>query len=280
MMKKWNEYKNWTNRKKKGALIAVAALGSLALITGGVIAKYTTQNKREAQMIAAEFHISSNYLSEEGGEYRVSDWGNHGIDIQLYNYETENIALISKEAIEYEVTPVEDWNVTVIDSEGKQVDKTDKGTYLLSDLDENNELKVNQTIHLEYDGDEQVPEAVRVTVKTRNPYMKTLTADFSLYGVNKPQYTLTESDDKHYYTLTVYTNDYEDGIKVIWDETVSPDNTNPVMANWEDGSEYETLNVNSYETYELIFVKNTSKTILHQLVESDDGTSVTIKAGE
>ena len=270
MMLNGKDRKKEYNTRNRRLLIVLAAILLLTLTTGGLIAKYTTQNKREAQMIAADFHISSNYLTAEGGNYTVSDWGNHGIDIQLYNYETENIALVAKEDIYYKVTAEEGWNVSVKTSDDAEVTPTD-GTYRMpggGDAEQHN----FQTIHLEYIGESTPPDNVTVTVETTDPYVKKLTAKFILHGLKVPDYKI--EDKGNYCLITIHTNDYEDGIAIKWNEKFSPDNTNPKMAAWSDANREkgETLSVESYETYELIFVKNTDD---KYSTKTGNGTTVT-----
>ena len=61
-------------------------------------------------MISAQFHMTSDYLEEDGKNidntdavYDITDWSS-GFDILLYNYEKENLALIAADDIQYDVS--------------------------------------------------------------------------------------------------------------------------------------------------------------------------------
>lgn len=275
-MEKRNDRKRKHSRRNRRLLIVLAVFLLLALTTGGLIARYTTQNKKEAQMKAADFHVSSDYLDEtsKNAEYKVSDWGNHGIEIQLYNYEKENLALIAQENISYVIeTDYTNWDVKITDSQN-ETEVSENQVCTLSGDGENRKI---QKICLAYKGEGE-PSPVAVTVRTTAPYEKVLTAKFELVGKKLPDYSI---EDKGTYCLvTIHSNDYENGITIEWDaDKFSPDNTNPQMSLWKDTDLKNTLSVQSYHTYELIFFENKA---VDYSEKQGTGTTISVpeKAGE
>ena len=60
----------------------------------------------------------------------------------------------------------------------------------------------------------------------------------------------------NYVKVTINTNNYYGDLKVSWNEDFSPDNTHPMMKNWNDSTKTGTLSVAEQNSYELIFFKN------------------------
>ena len=269
MMKKHKEER----QKDKKSIFLFLLLGGVgfASVSGGLVARYVSQNKNQAEMIASGFYISSNYLEDETGDAiatnYVSDWGTHGIDIVLYNYEKENAALIAEDDITYQVsTDGSGWNISVKNVDNSKAALIDGNYVFPSD----GETRQSQVLSLEYDG-EALPKEVTVTLKTSAPYVKTLAAKFILKQYDLPEYTI--EDCGNYCKITVFTNDYDNALKIEWDaKKYSPDNTNPYMATWKDTSSSESIAVESNHTYELLFVKNAEIRF-----DTKNGTGSTIK---
>lgn len=235
-----------TKRGKQVAALSVL-LVLLALI-GGVAAKYITNNHTKAEMLSSGFHISSNYLEETNVTYDVTDWGDHGITIQLFNFEKENVAQVSEHDITYKVTVPTGWKVDVTDTIGTTIAASgdaytlalDKGTHILKAA---------------YIGEGTPTSPVTVTVTTTAPYAKELTATFNLDAKTLPEYEVKDMGD--YIVLSVYSNDYKGDIKIDWKAVnYSPDTTNDYMKDWKDSNPTEYLTVEENTTYELIFVEN------------------------
>ncbi len=264
MMEKRIDRKRKRSRRNRRLLIILAVILLLVVTTGGLIARYMTQNKREAQMLAADFYISSDYLKDTAGDpIKASDWGDNQIKFQIYNYHQENLALIASEDITYEIILDNDaWSVESVTVDGKDVELTD-GEYTLPG---DGITPKTHVVTLNYDASKIAADGsggnVGVTVRTTAPYEKELSGKFELIGMTKPSYKI--KDMGTYHLVTIESNDYFNKISVRWNpEKFSPDNTNPVMGTWKDtykdgesGFRTESFDAEPYHVYELIFVEN------------------------
>jgi hypothetical protein len=248
------------NAKKRNLILLVVA-GLLVSTASGLLARYVSSNRRDAQMISAQFHISSNYLEEtdKNASYTIADWGD-GLDIMLYNYEKENIDQIAADVITYQVE-VTNGSCQVKNQNGSTVAAADSSGgseyYTIS----GGTTRTSQSLHI-------VPTegATNTTVKviTTAPFQKTLQASFTFTNKKKPTYTWEEITEQNYVLLTISTNDYSGTMTVTWDSAkLSPDNTDTIMRDWVDtkSSSGETFTAEANTTYELIFVKNTVENI-------------------
>ncbi len=222
-------------------LVAIVALSVGAI---GVWAKYISERRQEAVIQAQKFHFSSNYLKTTSVNYDVYDWA-EGIQIELYNYEVENEALVTSGKIEYEVTAqgfssiVKRGDVEINKNGTKYTFLEGKGVHSLTLIPNNENLKKG--------------DVVTVTVTTTAPYKRELTATFTLASERSYTYEVARVTDEHgdYYKLTLLTNQFEGELDFKWDQKVLPDNTNELMRNWTKTS--GSARVNKFTTYELIF---------------------------
>ena len=226
--------------KNKRLVIAAGAL-LLVAATGTLLARYISSNQQRAEMLSSDFRISSNYLTEDGATYNVTDTGN-GVQFSLFNYEKENVALVSSEPIQYTVK-ADGWLVTV--KSGDVVQQANNGVYTIAA-----DGRQTHTILLSGGAGNEV----EVTVKTTSPYVTELSATFHLIGKTQPDYQVDDAGT--YVVVTIHSNDYSGAVKVKWTEDFSPDNTNPVMAGWKDSAVPGNMTVTAHTTYTLIFVKN------------------------
>ncbi len=229
--------KRYRSRKKWLWLFLPAVL--VCILAGGVLARYTSDNQKQEEMKSSDFHLTSDLLEEEGASYDVTDWRS-GIDILLYNYEKENVALIAGDDISYTV------NV--------------KGQWVLSDPNngvfKKNADRTSQTLHLTPGTDVKAGDTVTVTVTTTAPYIKTLSATFTVASDRSPSYTVKDQSDGTV-LLTIQANDYSGNITVKWNAgQLDPDSTNADMASWSDASGQGTLAAEDNTTYQLLFFKN------------------------
>ena len=205
-------------------------------------------------MISAQFHVSSDYLTEEGSSYDITDWQN-GFEIQLYNYEKENTALISEDAITYEVS--------LSDTKKWKTNKSN-GTIVKSDEPQSQSIEIIPTSAGEND-------SVKVTVEITKPFTKTLSATFMLKGKSQPNYTITDNGDGSV-LVTIQSNSYSGDFTVNWnEERYAPDNTNPLMTEWKNSS--QTITVQKNTTYELLFFKKSVESIN---TTSGSGTTISL----
>jgi len=228
-------------------LIACAVI----LAAVGVLVKGISNRVREGKG-ADRVHISSNYLEEDSGaSYTVADWGD-GFDILLFNYEREDIAMISEVDMTYKIT-AKHAAVSVKKQNGDEVTATEDGTYSFA-LET---AAAYHVLHVMPYVDEGASEAISITVETTSPGKKTLTAEFRIRNYRMPDYTVADQNNGTV-LITVNTNDYEDSMTVIWEpDRYSPDKTNTLMALWEDESHIGSFPVSRDTTYELLFFKKT-----------------------
>ena len=236
-------------KKQRGVLAGLGALALLLLaggITGGILAKYISQNRQEAEMISAGFHISSDYLKETGNEISIAP-GNE-ILISLYNWEVENAAQVAEMNITYQVT-VAGGSLSSITLDDTDTTVTATDSYYTLALSGNTTHKTAHVLHVTPEAG--ATEDVSVTVAATAPYVKTLSAVFKRSEA-APAYTLTQHTPDDVWKLTINTNGYTGNIKIVLGTGVAPDNTNNVMESWTTAST-NTLAVQDNETYELLF---------------------------
>ena len=261
--------KNTGARRNRMLLILLSAVLITGILAGGLLAKYRSENQKQAEMISSQFHVSSDYLAENNPSYEITDW-KAGFDIQLYNYEKENTALISDDEITYKV----DLSEGLKDKEEKTLQQ-DKWTY--SDTHNGKIAKSSekqaQSIKIRPAPQSAVMEndSVTVTVTITSPFTKTLSATFTMKGKSQPDYTIKDQNDGSI-LVTIQSNSYDGDITVEWSaDKYAPDNTNPLMANWTNPS--QTLPVQKNTTYELLFFKKSVETITGN---SGSGTTISL----
>lgn len=235
--------------------MTAAVLVALVLTVGAIgftAAKYVSNNEKEAEIHASNFHFSSNYLMvDKLPEYNVSDWGSNSVVFCLFNYEQENTALVSDCDISYKITAPANWVVAV------------EGETPVKDVYTMEQGESTHRVSLTYTGTDK-PDPVEVTVKAISPYSKTLKAKFNLTTKQGVEYTVEDKGD--YNVVTISTNDYHGAVTVGWNAaTHSPDNNCSLMINWRDNNSTEVISVMEYTTYTLVFVETASGTY-----DSDD----------
>ena len=258
--------KNTGTRKKRKLPFILAAVLIAGLLTGGLLAKYRSDNQKDAEMIAAQFHVSSDYLTEAtpSPSYDITDCQD-GFDIQLYNYEKENTALVSDAETDIKYT-VKLSNISdTSDTSDWSYSDTNKGTMTGSSTKKSQSIRIIPPVTAG-DGD-----SVRVTVKTTEPFTKTLSATFTVHGKSEPDYNIQDNGDGTV-LLTIQSNNYAGAVTINWDaDEYAPDNTDPQMESWS-GSPKE-ISVEKNTTYELLFFKKSVKSITGT---SGSGTSISI----
>ena len=245
------------HNKRKPVIIAAIGMIALAVIgclAGTLHAKYFAKSDQKAQTIPTDFHISSDYLHESGVNqtYEVTDWAEHDgyeISFKIYNYEKENVALVSSDPIEYQIEAT-GWNVTVKDKNGFV--QPVGSVYTLPLDDSEDQGKNEHTVYLKRI--EDTATTASVSVETNAPFKTVLTATFTLQERSNFEYTI--NDYTNYVILVINTNHYHGNLAVAWGEDFSPDNTNPLMKDWSNTSRSDVLQVTEHATYELIFFKN------------------------
>lgn len=252
----------------------LAAVLITGILAGGLLARYRSNNQRQAEMIAAQFHVSSDYLKESNSEdsnsipsYNITDWKD-GFEIQLYNYEKENTALISDENISYEVKVSSDkWEIA--DSS----DGVFKDTLKVAQNADGSMQPQTAILVIKPKDSSAITEgsAVTVTVNTTAPFTKTLSATFTVKGKNQPDYSMTDKEDGTI-LLTIQTNSYSGKMTISWDaEKYAPDNTNTLMTSWTGAPQQLVVQKNT--TYELLFFK---KSVTSVTAQNGSGTTISL----
>lgn len=263
------------HNKRKPAIAAVVGMIALAVIgclAGTLHAKYFAKSDQKAQTIPTNFHISSDYLQENGNNptYQVTDWADqddYQISFKIYNYEKENVALVSSDPIEYQIEAT-GWNVTVKDINGVDVQPVNS-VYTLPLDDSEDQGKNEHTVYLKRI--EDTATTASVSVETNAPFKTVLTATFTLQERSDFEYAIT--DHTNYVIVVINTNHYHGNLAVAWGEDFSPDNTNPLMKHWNNISRRGVLQVTEHATYELIFFKNNLNAKTDSIIITNGGES-------
>lgn len=266
------------SRARRRLWAALAAVLVAAAAGGGVLlARYRTQNIEKAEMISANFHISSNYLKEDGPSYTVVDWGG-GFDIYLFNYEQENIANIAADDITYTVSVSNNGtpgnNCTVYNGNTALTG----GSFTLS-----GGSAAQHRLHISpiVDTNGAATKPITVTVTTSSPFVKTLSATFNIESKTQPDYTVADNGDGTV-SLVIRTNEYSGTVRVKWNNTYfSPDNTNTLESGWTDAqaSAGYTFNAARDTAYELLFFKNTTDPLGTSIGAELTGSGSTVTLG-
>lgn len=241
---KTTKKKNTGTKGKRILAIFLTAILLTGILTVGLLAKYRSHNQKQAELISSQFHVSSDYLAENNPSYEITDWQG-GFDIQLYNYEKENTALIADDEITYSVVLSDTAKWTYSDEH--------EGTMEKSNVKQSQSIKINpQSTASEND-------SVTVTVNITAPFKKDLSATFTMHGKDQVDYNVQDRKDGTV-LLTIQSNGYSGKINIKWDTgKYAPDNTNSQMTSWTDGSEELTVQKNTI--YELLFFKKTVESI-------------------
>lgn len=245
----------------------MGALAVTAIGTGGLLAKYRTDRIQEAEMISAQFHMTSDYLEEDGKNidntdavYDITDWSS-GFDILLYNYEKENLALIAADEIQYDVS------ITSNGTDGWGY--TDSGDGHLNQ----SQNRISETLHIIPGQQAETGDRVTVTVTTTAPFKKVLKATFIAKDSNLPKYTIKDQADGTV-LLTIKTEAYSGQVTIRWNkDDFDPDSNNPLMKTWKDSTQMSSIPVEKNSTYTLLFFKNTAADVSET---SGSGTDISL----
>lgn len=228
-------------RPRHGIFLAVAAVLAAACLVGGLMARYVMRQTRENEMVASGFHISSNALKESTPSYTAICGTDGTFAVELYNYEVENTDSVSEVNILYTVSvtngtvaSVKDNGLALIPSNGKYT--LPKGSTKCTHV-----ISVTPT---------DLTQPVTVTVATTSPYVKTLSASFSVSGGG---IDVERSDLGGSVTLlTIHTNQYEGTLTLSWASSLQPNvGVNEAAYGWRVGYDARTATqtVNKQTTY-------------------------------
>lgn len=235
------------NSRRRAGIWLVAAV-CVVLLVGGLAAKYITENRQQAEASSAQFHVTSDYLEEDGASYEITNWGD-GFTVQLYNYEKENLALVSDADVSYKVkvTPEDKWECKECKDASAEHTLTGNGAMQTNTL----------TIQPKDGATIEQNDKVIVTVQTTAPFTKELSATFTVVSSKLPEQQLEQSSaDPNQWHLIIKTNDYTGTVTVSWPkDTLCPDTTNADMNTWMNNGT-ASLVVQANTTYDLVFLSS------------------------
>ena len=250
--------KSTEHKRRKNLVILLAAVLITGILAGGLLAKYRSDNQRQAEMVAAQFHVSSDYLTDDTNStsYNITDWQS-GFTIRLYNYEKENTALISDENITYTVSLSDTSKWTCSDEKGGKIAKSAERT--------------SQDIVIRPQGTAGAGDKITVTVNITAPFTKTLSATFTMKDKHQPDYSVKDKNDGTI-LVTIQSNGYSGKVELNWSQDkFAPDNTNPLMNSWTGNA--QSLDVEKNTTYELLFFRKSVESVSET---SGSGTKISL----
>lgn len=202
------------NKRNLFSVVAIVALLAVyvAVLVGGVDAKYVTQSGDENVLAAREFYFSSNILSEEGSAYTVNA-GTNSTSFTLTN--SADKLRHTEYDIRYEVT-CNDEEVTITNGSGTlNGNAVSSATVIVSGLKGGNTYTVTA---VGTGGD-----------SGKDGYKKTLTATFTVMDDGKI-YKHLDTTNPAYVVLTLWTEDLNGNVTVSYDgENLIPDHTDNVL---------------------------------------------------
>jgi hypothetical protein len=240
-------------RKSIYKLIAILLLTVLCIggAVGGMLARYLRSGEQGDVSASGSFYFYSDLLRTGAGSYDVADWRVNGITFALFNWSTENPALISGTDISYKIDLPRGWDVKSVYNGTEQV-SLQNGCYTLKAHADG--TAAQHTVNIIYTGGGNPDDTVTVAVQALSPFETTLTANFHPIGAALPDYTVT--DGGNYLLVAVESNAFEGNFELSWTPAaLSPDNSNAWMREWVDTVE-GTILLQSNTRYELIFFKN------------------------
>jgi len=208
------------NKIKVPLLILGALLVLIALISGGVYARYLSQRGNvDGTASSQNFYFESDYLKAEGATYAVNpSVSGTVIPFTLMNY-----------ADEYRVSELDvDYSVTVKDSAGNAVNTVTNAQGTLT-------AGSPQSVNVEISG-LQGGQTYTVEATGSNGFSTTLSATFTVQAPETGVFMSMEQTD-YYVLLTVWTQNVTGEATIQPPESLIPDNTDPILADVTTGAQ-------------------------------------------
>lgn len=182
----------------------------LAMIFGGLYAKYVHQESEKKAPIAEKFYFTSDYLSQDGKTYTLAS-NTKQLEFELRNYQDDLRS--SDSDIKY---------TYVVKRDGTQV-QTDTGT-IPKKTDSGNKVQI--TIN------DLTAGKYTVTATAESPFQKTLSAVFTVPKESQDlEYKVSDSQQSAYASLQISTDAYDGAIKIQWPAGLIPDSTQKIFEN-------------------------------------------------
>ena len=225
-----------------GIAVLLILTETAVLIFGGyTAARYVLQKTEKTVAEASEFYFTSDLLRETPKElpnYYV-DPQNKDFQIALYN-SVDSLRVTSAD-IEYEVV--------VQNGKAEKVKGTIRG----------GKANTENIRIIPGEGEERVT----VTVKTTQPYSKSLSATFTLALGN--QYSIEDEAGNIAAVLTMNCTDDSKAVKLSLPDGIIPDNTDKRVSKTEDGYTFQS---SGHEIYSLVLLKSNSDKNMSKASES------------
>lgn len=204
------------------------------IIIGTTVAKYVQKQNNDIVYQAKNFYFESDLLSDNTNPKSYTyQKGKNNISIILRN----NI-----DSLRYSEVDI-DYIVTISDIQGKKIEEK-TGTLSNKNID----AKQIEFTNLQ-------SGTYTVVAKSKNPYEKTLQANFIIEKENDEiVYQISDSQNSPVLQLTVITEDYDGDIKISWPSGVAPDSTDDkfsdVNIGYNGGNKVVNFNSNSEYTFQ------------------------------
>ena len=231
--------------KKIKILIGIIVI--TLVVTGSIIpilAKYIKKVNNNVQINSTDFYFTSDLLDIQATngtfpEYTLGK-GTDTITFNLNNYEDD--LRFTTVDIDYEIKVTNSSNVIVFEENGTL-----------------NALSTKKS--KQFDITSLTSDTYIVEVTSTSPYIKQLKGKFIIQDVdNDITYTVSDGAGSTVVMLTISVNDYSGNINIKWPNGVFPDNSEPLLKNAINTTNY-TVNFNSYSEYTFVFFKSDTSVV-------------------
>lgn len=209
-----------------------------------ILAKYIKKVNNNIQINSTDFYFTSDLLDVPAPngtfpEYTLGK-GTNTITFRLNNYE-------------------DDLRFTTID-----IDYEIKVTNLSDAIvfEETGTLNASSTKNSkQFDITSLASDTYIVEVTSTSPYIKQLKGKFIIQDVEDDiTYTVSDGAGSTVVMLTISVNDYSGNINIKWPDGVFPDNSDPLLKDAINTTNY-IVNFNSYSEYTFVFFKNDTSVV-------------------
>lgn len=231
--------------KKIKILIGIMVI--TLVVTGSIIpilAKYIKKVNNNVQINSTDFYFTSDLLDIQATngtfpEYTLGK-GTDTITFNLNNYEDD--LRFTTVDIDYEIKVTNSSDVIVFEENGT-----------LNALSTKNSKQFDIT--------SLTSDTYIVEVTSTSPYIKQLKGKFIIQDVDDDiTYTVSDGAGSTVVMLTISVNDYSGNINIKWPNEVFPDNSDPLLKDAKNTTDY-TVNFNSYSEYTFVFFKSDTSVV-------------------
>ena len=232
------------NKKIKIIISSITIILILTCTFIPIFAKYLKNQKNLVGVSSKDFYFTSDLLDVPATngtfpEYTLGK-GTNTITFNLNNYEDD--LRFTTVDIEYEVKVMNSNDVVVF---------VENGT--LNATSSKNSKKFDIT--------SLASDTYIVEVNSKSPYIKKLKGKFIIQDVDDDIiYTVSDGVGSTVVKLTISVNDYSGNINIKWPNGVFPDNSDPLLRDAKNTTNY-TVNFNRYSEYTFVFFKSDTSVV-------------------